>query len=165
MVICFYAIGYTNGGTQIQGFKSVGLNNFAYNANVNLVHNTFIYVTAVASNVAGLHGISYSEPVLVDLTPPDIVNVYDGDILSKIYNKYIVFIIYDFISDSKSNRLFSIFSSISDVDQEAWTNNEVSVNFKAFDKESGIDHCEWAIGMFCFHSSTNDHICHIISQF
>lgn len=43
--------------------------------------------------------------------------------------------------------------SISDEDQEAWTDNEVSVNFEAVDDESGIAHCEWAIGKFCFHSS------------
>ncbi|XP_065943774.1 uncharacterized protein [Magallana gigas] len=109
-----WAIGYTKGGTQIQGFRNVGLNNFAYNANVTLVHNTFVHITAIASNVVGLQGISYSEPVLVDLTPPDIVNVYDGD--------------------------------LSNEDQEAWTDNEVSVNFEAVDDESGIAHCEWAIG-------------------
>lgn len=44
--------------------------------------------------------------------------------------------------------------SFSDEDQEAWTDNEVSVNFEAVDNESGIDHCEWAIGMFCFHISS-----------
>lgn len=84
-IIVFYSFfaGYTKGGTQIQGFKSAGLNNFAYNANVTLVHNTFVHVTAVASNVAGLQGISYSEPILVDLTPPDIVHVFDGDLSSK----------------------------------------------------------------------------------
>lgn len=84
-IIVFYSFfaGYTKGGTQIQGFNSAGLNNFAYNANVTLVHNTFVHVTAVASNVAGLQGISYSEPILVDLTPPDIVHVFDGDLSSK----------------------------------------------------------------------------------
>ncbi|XP_078322971.1 uncharacterized protein LOC111122905 [Crassostrea virginica] len=109
-----WAIGYTKGGTQIQGFKSAGLNYFAYNANVTLVHNTSVHVTAVASNVAGLQGISYSEPILVDLTPPDIVHVFDGD--------------------------------LSNEDKEAWTDNEISVNFNTNDKESGIEYCEWAIG-------------------
>lgn len=92
-----FLVGYTKGGTQIQGFQSVGLKNFAYNANVTLVHNTFVHITAIASNVVGLQGISYSEPVLVDLTPPDIVNVYDGDLSSKLYYQYIVFIIYMFV--------------------------------------------------------------------
>lgn len=92
-----FLVGYTKGGTQIQGFQSVGLNNFAYNANVTLVHNTFVHITAIASNVVGLQGISYSEPVLVDLTPPDIVNVYDGDLSSKLYYQCIVFIIYIFV--------------------------------------------------------------------
>lgn len=48
--------------------------------------------------------------------------------------------------------------SFSDEDQEAWTDNEVSVNFEAVDNESGIDHCEWAIGMFCFHSSQKSYL-------
>ena len=32
-----------------------------------------------ATNAAGLKGISYSDPILVDLTPPDIKFVYDGE--------------------------------------------------------------------------------------
>lgn len=35
-------------------------------------------MTVIASNVAELVGISYSDPILVDLTPPDILYVYDG---------------------------------------------------------------------------------------
>ncbi|XP_062579853.1 uncharacterized protein LOC134241846 [Saccostrea cucullata] len=73
-----WAIGYTQGGTQLQGFKSVGLSNFAYNSTVTLVHNSYIYVTALAINAVGLRGIAYSDKILVDLTPPDIVGVYDG---------------------------------------------------------------------------------------
>lgn len=80
--------GYTKGGTQIQGFQSAGLNNFAYNANVTLIHNTLVHVTAVASNVAGLQGISYSEPIMVDLTPPDILYVFDGDFSSEYFIAY-----------------------------------------------------------------------------
>ncbi|CAG2222618.1 unnamed protein product [Mytilus edulis] len=73
-----WAIGYAEGGTQIQPFRSVGLMNFAFNNNVTLVHNTFIYVTAIATNAAGLRGVSFSDPILVDLTPPDIKYIYDG---------------------------------------------------------------------------------------
>ncbi|CAG2188627.1 unnamed protein product [Mytilus edulis] len=67
-----WAIGYASGGTQIQPFRSVGLMNFGFNNNVTLVHNTYIYITAIATNGADLRGISYSDPILVDLTPPDI---------------------------------------------------------------------------------------------
>nr|XP_034301655.1 uncharacterized protein LOC105322112 [Crassostrea gigas] len=74
----FWAIGYTQGGTQLQGFESVGLSNFAFNSKVTLVHNSFIYVTALATNAAGLQGIAYSSKILVDLTPPHFVGVYDG---------------------------------------------------------------------------------------
>lgn len=52
--------------------------NFGMNNKVTLVHNTYIYVTAVATNAAGLQGISYSDPILVDLTPPNIKFVFDG---------------------------------------------------------------------------------------
>ena len=90
-----FLVGYTKGGTQIQGFQSTGLNNFAYNAKVTLVHNTFVHVTAVASNVAGLQGISYSDPILVDLTPPYIVHVFDGDLSSK-FNIFIIFFAYEY---------------------------------------------------------------------
>ncbi|CAG2234222.1 unnamed protein product [Mytilus edulis] len=70
--------GYASGGTQIQPFRSVGLMNFGFNNNVTLVHNTYIYITAIATNGADLRGISYSDPILVDLTPPDIKFVNDG---------------------------------------------------------------------------------------
>ena len=73
-----YVVGYAEGGTQIQPFRSAGLMNFAFNNNVTLVHNTYIYVTAIATNTAGLKGVSYSDPILVDLTPPDIKYVNDG---------------------------------------------------------------------------------------
>ena len=71
-------VGYVAGGTQIQPFRSAGLMNFGYNNNVTLVHNTYIYVTTVATNAAGLRGVAYSDPILVDLTPPNIQFVYDG---------------------------------------------------------------------------------------
>ncbi|XP_062606252.1 uncharacterized protein LOC134268062, partial [Saccostrea cucullata] len=109
-----WAIGYTQGGTQLQGFTSVGLNNFGINTNVTLIHGTYVHVTVTASNAADLHGISYSPPILVDLTPPAILFVYDGRHPSG--------------------------------DEDAWTDNEVAVNFMVTDEESGIDFCEWAIG-------------------
>ena len=52
--------------------------NFGFNNNVTLVHNTYIYITAIATNGADLRGISYSDPILVDLTPVDIKFVNDG---------------------------------------------------------------------------------------
>nr|XP_034332757.1 uncharacterized protein LOC105327902 isoform X2 [Crassostrea gigas] len=109
-----WAIGYTKGGTQIQSFTSTGINKFGYNSNITLIHNTFVHVTVIASNVAELVGISYSDPILVDLTPPDILYVYDG--------------------------------RLSGADEDAWTDNEVVVNFLAHDEESGIEYCEWAVG-------------------
>jgi hypothetical protein len=73
-----YILGYVEGGTQIQPFKSAGLMNFGLNNDVILVHNTDIYITVIATNAAGLKGVAFSDPLLVDLTPPDIKYVYDG---------------------------------------------------------------------------------------
>ncbi|KAK3101903.1 hypothetical protein FSP39_007221, partial [Pinctada imbricata] len=78
-----WAIGYTPGGTQLQGFESVGKSNFAYNSSVVLVHNSSIYVTVVASNTAGLQNVAYSTPILVDLTGPSFSGVYDGRIIGE----------------------------------------------------------------------------------
>ena len=52
--------------------------NFGFNNNVTLAHNSLIYITAIATNAAGLSAVAYSDPVLVDLTPPNIKYVYDG---------------------------------------------------------------------------------------
>jgi hypothetical protein len=52
--------------------------NFGLNNDVILVHNTDIYITVIATNAAGLKGVAFSDPLLVDLTPPDIKYVYDG---------------------------------------------------------------------------------------
>ena len=68
----------------------MGLSNFAFNSSVTLTHNSYIYVTAVAKNSAGLQGISYSENLLVDLTPPIIEEVLDGDFIGT----FDVFIVY-----------------------------------------------------------------------
>ena len=76
--ILFFIKGYSEGGIQIQPFKSAGLMNFGFNNNVTLVHNTYIYITAIATNTAGLRSTAFSNPILVDLTPPDIKYVNDG---------------------------------------------------------------------------------------
>ncbi|XP_063399976.1 uncharacterized protein LOC134684607 [Mytilus trossulus] len=73
-----WAIGYTEGGTQIQTFKCEGRRKFGLNNKVKLVDKTFVYITVIATNAAGLQTIAYSDPVLVDLTPPIFDYVYDG---------------------------------------------------------------------------------------
>ncbi|XP_061181031.1 uncharacterized protein LOC133189645 [Saccostrea echinata] len=78
-----WAIGYTRGGTQLQNFQSVGLSNFAFNSQVTLTHDSYIYITAIAQNSAGLQDVSYSDKILVDLTPPRIEEVLDGDLLGE----------------------------------------------------------------------------------
>ncbi|KAK3101031.1 hypothetical protein FSP39_000383, partial [Pinctada imbricata] len=71
---------YSEGGTQVQGFRSVGTSLFAYNSTVVLIHNTYVYITVIARNTVGLQSVIYSDPLLVDLTAPDIKGVYDGRI-------------------------------------------------------------------------------------
>lgn len=70
--------GYTEGSTEVQGFTSVGLNNFAYNYNVSLAHTSVIHITVIATNAAGLRHEVHAEDLLVDLTPPYIDFINDG---------------------------------------------------------------------------------------
>ncbi|XP_078616228.1 uncharacterized protein LOC144884650 [Branchiostoma floridae x Branchiostoma japonicum] len=73
-----WAIGTVRGGTQLQDFKSVGKNTHAHNEDVRLSHGSFVHVTVVAENEAALRSVVYSDPILVDLTPPVISLVKDG---------------------------------------------------------------------------------------
>ena len=76
--VCICLKGYTEGSTEIQGFTSVGLSNFAYNYNVSLAHTSIIHITVIATNAAGLMREAHAEDLLVDLTPPEILFVNDG---------------------------------------------------------------------------------------
>ncbi|XP_078573997.1 uncharacterized protein LOC144860568 isoform X2 [Branchiostoma floridae x Branchiostoma japonicum] len=73
-----WAIGTVKGGTQLQGFKSVGRTTSGRNENLHLQHGSSIHVTVVATNAAELRTVGYSEPAVVDLTPPVISNIQDG---------------------------------------------------------------------------------------
>ncbi|XP_060580924.1 uncharacterized protein LOC132737608 [Ruditapes philippinarum] len=79
----FWAIGTVRGGTQLQTFMSVGRQSFARNHSLRLEHDTMVYITVVAVNAAGLRTVSYSEPILIDLTPPTCNYVYDGSIIGQ----------------------------------------------------------------------------------
>ncbi|OPL33013.1 hypothetical protein AM593_08483, partial [Mytilus galloprovincialis] len=73
-----WAIGYSEGSTEIQAYTSVGVNNFAYNYNVTLAHTSLIHITVIATNAAGLTRKAHAEDFIVDLTPPIIMFVNDG---------------------------------------------------------------------------------------
>ncbi|XP_078575732.1 uncharacterized protein LOC144861635 [Branchiostoma floridae x Branchiostoma japonicum] len=73
-----WAIGTVKGGTQLQGFKSVGRSTSARNEGLHLQHGSSVHVTVVATNAAELRTVVYSEPAVVDLTPPVISNIQDG---------------------------------------------------------------------------------------
>ncbi|XP_064635756.1 uncharacterized protein LOC135492940 [Lineus longissimus] len=74
-----WAVGTVRGGTQLQGYKSTGRINFGENVDLRLDHNSYVYVTVVATNAAGLHTMVYSDAILVDLKPPVIDFVYDSE--------------------------------------------------------------------------------------
>ncbi|CAH1259452.1 Hypp2286 [Branchiostoma lanceolatum] len=73
-----WAIGTVRGGTQLQDFKTVGRNTHAQNEDARLNHGSFVHVTVVAENEAALRSVAYSDPILVDLTPPVISVIKDG---------------------------------------------------------------------------------------
>ena len=73
-----FNLGTVQGGTQLQEFKSVGVKTFDTNSKIHLAHNTTVYTTVVAVNGAGLRTVSYSYPLLIDLTPPVFDYVNDG---------------------------------------------------------------------------------------
>ena len=88
-VVCHCFVGYTEGSTEVQGFQSVGLSNFAYNYNVTLSHTSIIHITVAATNAAGLRREAHGEDLLVDLTPPNILFINDGKGTVNFANKVI----------------------------------------------------------------------------
>lgn len=74
----FLVPGTVQGGVQLQDYKSVGIRQFDDAHGLYLPHNTTIHITVVAINGAGLRTVSYSDPVVVDLTPPVFDYVNDG---------------------------------------------------------------------------------------
>ncbi|XP_077997650.1 uncharacterized protein LOC144450798 isoform X2 [Glandiceps talaboti] len=65
-----WAIGTVAGGTQLQGFTSVGKNTYGDNNDLNLASGSKVHITVVGRNTADLSTVIYSDPILVDLTPP-----------------------------------------------------------------------------------------------
>ncbi|CAH1250566.1 Hypp8875 [Branchiostoma lanceolatum] len=111
-----WAIGTTRGGTQLQGFVPLGVQESAQNSNLFLQHGSYVHVTVVATNAAELSAVLYSEPALVDLTPPVIGTVLDGSEQDSVDLEY----------------------QSSDVICARWSD--------VIDDESGINYCEWALG-------------------
>ncbi|XP_072048762.1 uncharacterized protein [Amphiura filiformis] len=73
-----WAIGLVRGGTQLQEFKSVGTNSHAINSDLTLTHGSKVVVSVVAKNAVHLQTVAYSEPVVIDLTPPVITFINVG---------------------------------------------------------------------------------------
>ncbi len=70
-----WAIGTTSGGTNIQGFTSVGTATTATNSSLSLTSGTTYYVTVSATNGAGLQSTATSNGVTVDNTPPTVTGI------------------------------------------------------------------------------------------
>ncbi|KAI8507103.1 hypothetical protein Bbelb_155420, partial [Branchiostoma belcheri] len=111
-----WAIGKVRGGTQLQGFTSVGQTRSARRSDLPLQHGSYIHVTVVATNAAGLRSVMYSDPAVVDLTPPVIGSVLDG----------------------ADNTSLDVDYQMGDVISGSWPD--------VMDDESGIESCEWALG-------------------
>ena len=71
--------GTSVGGVQLQGFGSVGRRQHASVSGLSLTHETSLYVTVLARNAAGMTSVAYSRPLVVDMTPPESLNLWDGD--------------------------------------------------------------------------------------
>ena len=83
----FFSQGTVKGGTQLQPFVSVGRRTFASNNTLRLEHDTVVYITVVAINAAGLRTVSYSDPIMIDLTKPECKFVNDGLVFGKFHDK------------------------------------------------------------------------------
>nr|XP_006820035.1 PREDICTED: uncharacterized protein LOC102804825 [Saccoglossus kowalevskii] len=74
-----WAIGTTYGSTQLQGFTSIGRKFSAICRDLVLSHETKLYVTIVVTNMVGLESVIHSDPITIDLTPPDLCCAKDGN--------------------------------------------------------------------------------------
>ncbi|XP_070573544.1 uncharacterized protein [Ptychodera flava] len=110
-----WAIGTVKGGTQIQTFKSAGRSTHAIADDLILADGLPIYITVVVHNAADLHTAIYSDPYLIDLTPPVMCCLRDGPNAA--------------------------------VDAVYQTSSVISVHWNVSDQESGIEYCEWAVGL------------------
>ncbi|KAL8561568.1 hypothetical protein ACOMHN_024804 [Nucella lapillus] len=73
-----WALGTSEGGVQLQGFRSVGRRQHASLSGLSVTHGSSLHVTVLARNAAGMTSVAYSLPLTVDMTPPDIVDLWDG---------------------------------------------------------------------------------------
>ena len=114
-----WAIGTVKGGQQLQTFRSVGLAEHAVNRDVSpLGHDMNVFITIVAINNAGLSSTLHAEPLLVDLTPPEISEI---------------------VIESNTSQF--------DINVEYLASRIVTASWNGTkDAESGIDNCQWGIG-------------------
>ncbi|KAL3841827.1 hypothetical protein ACJMK2_019926 [Sinanodonta woodiana] len=73
-----WAVGYSPYGTHLQDYRSVGLETHSSSKELHLVHNTYIYVSILATNAVELTTKVTSDPIMIDLTPPVFSFVHDG---------------------------------------------------------------------------------------
>ncbi|XP_077995632.1 uncharacterized protein LOC144449084 [Glandiceps talaboti] len=109
-----WAIGTIKGGTQVQSFTVIGRSAHAFADDILLTHGIPIHVTVTARNAADLVSVFYSEEVVVDVSPPNVCCVKDGN---------------------------------EDADLSYQTSDVITIRWHVVDDESGVEFCEWAIGL------------------
>ena len=67
-----WALGTVPGGEQVVQYSSSGSNSWAYSPPLSFTHNTTVYLSVVTTNNAGLSTVVHSDPLLVDLTAPEL---------------------------------------------------------------------------------------------
>jgi hypothetical protein len=90
LIVIMFATGTVKGGTQLQTFVNVGRRTFASNNTLIPEHVTVAYITVIAVNAAGLRTLSYSDPIMIDLTKPECHFINDGPVLGKFEVKHMV---------------------------------------------------------------------------
>ncbi|KAL3841826.1 hypothetical protein ACJMK2_019925 [Sinanodonta woodiana] len=73
-----WAVGYSPYGTHLQDYTSVGIETHSSSKDLHLVHNTYIYVSVLATNAVELTTKVTSDPIMIDLTPPVFTFVHDS---------------------------------------------------------------------------------------
>eukprot|EP00058_Branchiostoma_floridae_P022359 XP_002607849.1 hypothetical protein BRAFLDRAFT_117284 [Branchiostoma floridae] len=168
-----WAIGTARGGTQLQPFRAIGVQESAQNSGLFLHHGSYVHVTVMATNAAGLSAVLYSEPALVDLTPPVMGTVLDGntdDVDVEYQNSDIICASWSDVNDGESGINYCEWALVlysepalvdltppvmgtvldgnnDDADVEYQNSDIICASWSDVnDGESGINYCEWALG-------------------
>ena len=114
----YWAIGTIAGGEQLQHYTSTGNTDHAVSEKLYLVHGMTVYISVLSWNYAGLETVVYSDPFIVDLTPPLLEGTVRDGLIADVDIDY-----------QNSTVIAANWEAIAD-------------------PESGIADCRWAIGKY-----------------